>query len=58
MGNRLILILLGFTLAFGAGWLFANEVRPPRYEDLSMAIWIVAGAGSLLMAVAAAGGRR
>ena len=58
MGNRFLMILLGFVLAFGAGWLFANEVRPPRYEDLSMAVWIIVGAGSLLMAVAGAGGRR
>jgi len=50
MGNRFSIMLVALGVAFFAGWLFANEVAPPRMEDLSFAMWIVAGAVALLSA--------
>lgn len=31
--------LLALAVAFVAGWLFSNEVRAPRYDELSVAVW-------------------
>lgn len=47
--NRFTLFLLAASVAFLAGWLFANEVKPPRYEDMTLAMWIVAGAFALAL---------
>lgn len=56
MGNRLILILIAFGIVFFAGWIFANEVTPPRVEDISAAAWIVAVLVAVVMAGMATGG--
>lgn len=50
MGNRFTIMLVALGVAFFSGWLFANEVAPPRMEDLSFAMWIIAGAVALLSA--------
>ncbi len=31
--NKFFVLLMALCLAFVAGWLFANEVRPPLLED-------------------------
>lgn len=50
MGNKFTIIIVALGVAFVSGWLFANEVAPPRMEDLSFAMWIIAGVVSLLSA--------
>jgi|688.fasta_scaffold83179_6 hypothetical protein len=55
--NRFIMFLMAATLAFGAGWLFANEVKPPRYEDISMAMWLIVSVGALTLGGVASAGR-
>lgn len=55
--NRFGLFLVAASLAFGAGWLFANEVRPPRYEDVNLAAWLIAGVGALVLGGIASAGR-
>ncbi len=57
MRNRITVILFGFLLAFVSGWLFANEYRPPRYEDLDMAVWAIMGGVGLVAAIVAGQGR-
>ncbi|MEZ4864140.1 MAG: hypothetical protein R3C14_22700 [Caldilineaceae bacterium] len=55
MGNRFLVFLIILGMAFFAGWLFGNEVAPPRMADVSAAMWLaMAGAAvisSLVMAV-------
>lgn len=41
--NKFVILLLALGLAFGSGWLFANEVRPPLLEDVGLAMWIAVG---------------
>lgn len=48
---------MSLCLAFFAGWLFGNEIRPPALEDTRLAMWIAVGGGSLIGAIIAAGGR-
>lgn len=48
--NRFIVLLMALGLAFGSGWLFANEVRPPLLEDVGLAMWIAVGSVALLSA--------
>lgn len=48
--NRFIVLLLALGLAFGSGWLFANEVRPPLLEDVGLAMWIAVGGVAVLSA--------
>lgn len=55
--SRFGLFLLAAGLAFGAGWLFGNEMKPPRYEDISVAAWLVAGVSALALGGAASAGR-
>lgn len=55
--NRFTLFLMAATLAFGAGWLFANEVKPPRLEDISMAMWLIVGGASVALGGIASAGR-
>lgn len=44
--------LLALGIMFVAGWLFANEYKPPYYADLNAQVWLVVGVGSaFLMAV-------
>lgn len=50
MTNKFTIMVVALGVAFFSGWLFANEVAPPRLEDLSFAMWIVAGAVALLSA--------
>lgn len=47
--NRFTLFIVAAALAFAAGWLFGNEVKPPRYEDLSLAMWLVVGVLALAL---------
>lgn len=56
--NRFTLFIVAAALAFLAGWLFGNEMKPPRYEDLSLAAWLVAGVGALGLGALASAGRR
>lgn len=51
--NRFVILLLGLGLAFGSGWLFANEVRPPLLEDVGLAMWIAVGGVALISSVLA-----
>lgn len=51
--NRFSIFILALGLAFVAGWLFGNEMRPPRYEDLSMGVWLVLGGGAVMSAALA-----
>lgn len=55
--NRFGLFLLAAGLAFGAGWLFGNEMKPPRYEDVNLAAWLIAGMGALVLGGIASAGR-
>lgn len=55
--NRFAMFLIAAGVAFLAGWLFANEVKPPRYEDVSLAAWIIAGAVALTLGGMASAGR-
>lgn len=50
MGNKFTIMVVALGVAFFSGWLFANEVAPPRMEDLNFAMWIVAGGVALLSA--------
>lgn len=44
--------LLALAAAFVAGWLFANEVRPPLLENMDMAVWALVGfLGAVFMAI-------
>jgi hypothetical protein len=53
--TRFTVILLALCLSFLAGWLFANEVRPPLLQDVGLAMWIAVGGTGLLSAMIAAG---
>lgn len=55
--NRFIILLLALGLAFGSGWLFANEVRPPLLEDVGLAMWIAVGAVAVVSAAMVSAGR-
>ena len=55
--NRFTLFIVAAALAFVAGWLFGNEMKPPRYEDLSLAAWLVAGVAALGLGAMASAGR-
>lgn len=55
--NRFTLFVVAAGLAFLAGWLFGNEMKPPRYEDLSMAMWLVVGVLALALGGVASAGR-
>lgn len=55
--NRFTLFVVAAALAFVAGWLFGNEMKPPRYEDLSLAAWLVAGVAALGLGAMASAGR-
>lgn len=49
--NKFIVMAMALGMAFGSGWLFANEVRPPMLEDVGMAMWIAVGGFGLLMSM-------
>jgi hypothetical protein len=51
--NRFIVMIVALGLAFGSGWLFANEVRPPLLDDTSLAMWIAVGGVAFLSAMMA-----
>lgn len=53
--NRFIVLLMALGLAFGSGWLFANEVRPPLLEDVGLAMWIAVGTVAVMAAAMVAG---
>lgn len=55
--NRFTLFVVAAGLAFVAGWLFGNEMKPPRYEDLSMAMWLVVGVLALALGGVASTGK-
>jgi sorbitol-specific phosphotransferase system component IIBC len=55
--NRFIVMLIALAMAFGSGWLFANEVRPPLLEDVGLAMWIAVGGVGFLSAIMASNGR-
>lgn len=55
--NRFTLFVAAAGLAFLAGWLFGNEMKPPRYEDISLAMWLVVGVGALALGGMASAGR-
>lgn len=55
--NRFTLFVVAAGLAFLAGWLFGNEMKPPRYEDLSMAMWLVVGVLALALGGVSSAGR-
>lgn len=55
--NRFTLFVVAAGLAFLAGWLFGNEMKPPRYEDISLAMWAVVGVGALALGGIASTGR-
>lgn len=48
---RITIVFLALALAFGAGWLFGNEVRPPLLEDVNLGAWVAVGGTALLAAV-------
>lgn len=50
MGNKFLIMVVALGVAFFSGWLFANEIAPPRLSDLSFAMWIIAGAVAVLSA--------
>ena len=56
--NRFMLFLVAAGVAFAAGWLYGNEVRPPRLEDVDLAMWIVVGVAALALGAVASGGGR
>ena len=56
--NRFVLFLVAAGVAFAAGWLYGNEVRPPRLEDVDLAMWIVVGVAALALGAVASGGGR
>lgn len=41
MRGGFFFFVLAAGLAFGAGWLFGNEVQPPKYEDVNLAVYVV-----------------
>lgn len=55
--NRFVLFLVAAGLAFSAGWLFGNEMKPPRYEDVNLAAWLIAGVGAVALGGIASAGR-
>lgn len=55
--NRFGLFLLAAGLAFLAGWLFGNEMRPPRYADISLAAWLIVGVIAVVLGSIASAGR-
>lgn len=55
--NRFFLLLTALALAFVAGWLFGNEVRPPVLANANLAMWIAIGVGSVLNALFVVAGR-
>jgi len=57
MRHRFVIVLVAFGITFASGWLFANEVRPPRLEDIGLAMWAVLAIVGLLSAVVATQGR-
>lgn len=55
--NRFTLFVVAAGLAFLAGWLFGNEMKPPRYEDISLAMWLIVGIAALGLGGVASAGR-
>jgi hypothetical protein len=55
--SRFTVMVMALALAFGSGWLFANEVRPPLLEDTSLAMWIAGVVVALLSAMMASTAR-
>jgi len=51
--NRFGILLMALGLSFAAGWLFANEVRPPLLEDVGLAMWMAIGGVAVLSAAMA-----
>lgn len=49
--NRFTVMIIALGLAFASGWMFANEVRPPMYDDVGLAMWIAVGGVALLSAM-------
>lgn len=58
MGNKFMIMLVALGVAFCSGWLFANEVAPPRLEDVRFAMWIVAGGVAVISAMMVSVGGR
>jgi hypothetical protein len=54
MGNKFTIIIIALGVAWFSGWLFANEVAPPRYDDLSFAVSFVLGGVALVGALGVA----
>ena len=55
--NKFFLLLTALGLAFCAGWLFGNEVRPPALANANLAMWIAIGVGSVVNALIVMVGR-
>ncbi len=55
--SRFFLFLVAALFAAIAGWFFANEVAPPKFEDMSVATWVVVLVFSLALGGMASGGR-
>lgn len=55
--SRFGLFLIAAGLAFLAGWLFGNEVKPPRYADVSLAAWLIVGVIAIALGSIASAGR-
>jgi len=49
--NRFIVMVMALGMAFGAGWLFSNEVRAPLLEDVGLAMWMAVGGVAVIAAV-------
>ena len=45
--NRFTLFLMAAAIAFLAGWLFSNEVKAPRMEDMNLAMWLIVGVAAI-----------
>lgn len=48
--NKFTVMLLALGLAFFSGWLFGNEIRPPVFDNASLAMWIACGGVAILSA--------
>lgn len=59
MGSRFTMTLIALVVVFVSGWLFGNQIAPPRVQDLSAAVWVVCAISAVMLsAMATAGGSR
>jgi hypothetical protein len=49
MGNKFTMMLVALGIVFVSGWLFGNQIAPPRIQDISAAVWVVCAMAAVML---------